>query len=139
MSFRYLLDTNVLSEPAKPAPNLGVVRQIERHRTEIATAAPAWHELLYGCFRLPASSRRDKLEEYLLEVLAPSLPILPYDDRAAERHAAERARLSLLGKTPPFTDGQIAAIAYVHDLILVTRNVSDYEHFEGLVVENWCT
>ncbi|MBI9084711.1 MAG: hypothetical protein JEZ11_14035 [Desulfobacterales bacterium] len=40
-------------------------------------------------------------------------------------------------KTPSFVDGQIAAIAFVNGLVVVTRNVSDFECFEGLQVENW--
>jgi tRNA(fMet)-specific endonuclease VapC len=56
---------------------------------------------------------------------------------AAEWHAQERARLSLIGKTPPFVDGQIAAIAKVNDLIIVTANISDYQAFSGLMIENW--
>ena len=71
------------------------------------------------------------------EVVGPTLPVFSYDTPAAEVHAIERARLSRLGKTPPFADGQIAAIARVNGLILVTRNVADFRAFEALDVENW--
>ncbi|HSK77295.1 MAG TPA: type II toxin-antitoxin system VapC family toxin [Thermoanaerobaculia bacterium] len=137
MTLRYLLDTNVLSEPVKPVPNAGVLIRIRQHWEELATAAPVWHELWFGCRRLPSSTRRTKLEEYLGKSLAPSLKRLPYDDHAAERHAEERARLVSLGKTPSFTDGQIAAIAMVHGLIVVTRNIDHFVAFQGLVVQNW--
>lgn len=137
MSPRFLVDANVLSEPLKPSPNPAVLRQIEKHRAEIVTASPVWHELLYGCDRLPESKRRATIEEYLWQTLAPSLVILPYDARAAQRHAGERARLTGVGRTPPFLDGQIAAIAFVHDLVLVTRNVDDFAPFEKLQIENW--
>ncbi|MEA3360272.1 MAG: VapC toxin family PIN domain ribonuclease, partial [Thermodesulfobacteriota bacterium] len=63
--------------------------------------------------------------------------ILPYDDRAAEWHAKERARLSAKGATPSFVDGQIAAIASVNGLVLVTRNVDDFKTFLDLKLENW--
>jgi tRNA(fMet)-specific endonuclease VapC len=63
--------------------------------------------------------------------------ILPYDERAAEWHAKERARLSSLGQTPAFVDGQIAGIAKVNGLVLVTRNTIDFKKFSGLKVENW--
>ncbi len=63
--------------------------------------------------------------------------ILPYDERAALWHAKERARLVSEGYMPSFVDGQIASIANVNDLILVTRNVSDFELFSGLEIENW--
>ncbi len=38
---------------------------------------------------------------------------------------------------PPFVDGQIAAIAYVNNLILVTRNIEDFKNFADLKLENW--
>ncbi|WP_331281805.1 PIN domain-containing protein [Planktothrix serta] len=38
---------------------------------------------------------------------------------------------------PSYPDGQIAAIAKVNHLILVTRNVSDFADSEGLTLENW--
>ena len=139
MSYRYLLDTNVLSEPVKPTPNRGVISRLERDRNAVATAAPVWHELLYGCYRLPPSKRRKTLERYLKVVLDPAIPVLPYDSSSAEWHAEERARLTALGKTPAFVDGQIAAIARVRGLILVTSNVSAYADFDGLIVEDWKT
>ena len=77
------------------------------------------------------------IEGYLREVVGPTLSVFAYDARAADVHASERARLSRLGRTPPFADGQIAAIARVNGLVLVTRNVADFRAFEGLVVENW--
>jgi tRNA(fMet)-specific endonuclease VapC len=134
---RYLLDTDILSEPAKPRPSRKVMERLAARRDEVATASPVWHELLYGCARLPASSRRQSLEKYLNEILAPILAILPYDTAAAAWHAAERARLEARGRTPPFVDGQIAAVARVRGLTLVTRNVGDYRDFDGLVVEDW--
>jgi len=134
---RFLLDTNILSEPNRREPNQSVLDKLEKYQNEIATATIVWHELLFGCQRLPTSRKREKLEQYLYQTVA-QLPILPYTQEAAEWHAAERARLSLLGKTPPFADGQIAAIAKVNNLIIVTANVSDYEIFSDVVIENWC-
>ncbi len=42
-----------------------------------------------------------------------------------------------VGLTPTFVDGQIAAIAYVNNLVVVTINTSDFMDFGGLHVENW--
>jgi predicted nucleic acid-binding protein len=53
------------------------------------------------------------------------------------RDPKERARLIPLGLTPSYADGQIAAIAKVNNLILVTRNVADYANFQDLAIENW--
>jgi tRNA(fMet)-specific endonuclease VapC len=134
---KYLLDTNVLSEGAKTAPDRHVMIMLERHRDEITTAAPVWHELQYGWLRLPVSRKRELLEAYLQDVVWQNLDILPYDERAAEWHAEQRARLSARGQTPSFVDGQIAAIAKVNGLALVTRNVSDFSLFEDLDVKSW--
>ena len=38
MSWRFLLDTNVLSEPTRPIPNANVVKMLERYKEEVATA-----------------------------------------------------------------------------------------------------
>lgn len=133
----FLLDTNVLAEPMRPVPNPKILNRLETLYPSFVIAAPVWHELLFGVQRLPSSRKRRKLETYLTVVIGPSLPILPYDRKAAAWHAAERARLSQSGKTPSFTDGQIAAIAKVNGLTLVTANRSDFEAFEGLSLVDW--
>ena len=137
MTGRFLLDTNVLSEPMRPAPDRKVLDQLRRHHEELATAAIIWHELWFGCRRLPDSEKRRAIEEYLTRVVAPTISILSYDERAAEWHAVERARLTKAGKTPAFADGQIAAIAATQDLILVTFNRADYAEFRDVTIEDW--
>jgi len=134
---KYLLDTNVLSEAVKALPDRCVMKMLENHQDEIATAAPVWHELLYGCLRLPVSRKREMLQAYLEDVVFRSMDILPYDERAAEWHARQRSKLSLHGKMPTFVDGQIAAITSVNGLILVTRNTQDFKLFENFRVLNW--
>lgn len=138
MTPRYLLDTTVVSEPLHPRPSQALLARLRRREGECVTAAPVWHELLFGARLLPSgSARRRTLERYLADVVRQALAILPYDAAAADWHATERARLSKVGRTPPFVDGQIAAVARVNDLVLVTRNTADYGAFEGLRVEDW--
>ena len=134
---QYLLDTNVVSEPLRPEPSEGIVRKLRVHGEESAIPTPVWHELRFGCARLPPSRRRDTLERYLEDVVLASFPVLDYGREAADWHARQRARLVAAGQTPPFVDGQIAAIAHVNSLILVTSNVRDFEEFEGLRLERW--
>lgn len=134
---RYLLDTNVISEAIKLAPNKNVMRKLEIHQEVIATASPVWHELKFGCLRLPLSKKRLVIEAFLSEVVESTLEIIPYDEAAAVWHAEQRAILTKVGKAPSFVDGQIAAIAKVNQLILVTRKTSDYKGFSALEIENW--
>lgn len=137
MSLVYLLDTNVLSELTKLSPDAGVVDRFEVHQNQCAMASVVWHELQFGVLRMPAGRKRNYLEDYLSQTVRPFLPCLPYDEVAAQWHAQERARLTALGLTPSYADGQIAAIAAVNELILVTHNQRDVQCFQGLQVESW--
>lgn len=134
---KFLLDTSIVSSPVSKTPNPEIVRKLSQHPYECAIAAPVWHELTYGCRRLPNGKRRAALEAYLEEVVGPSFPILSYDDRAAAWHAEERARLEGLGTPIPYVDGQIAAIARTNDLILVTVNTKDFTRIKDIRVEDW--
>lgn len=113
------------------------MRRLRDYEGEMAIPALVWHELRFGCARLPTSRRRAAIERYLDEVVAVGFPVLGYDQRAADWHALERARLATSGRTPPFVDGQIAAIARVNELILVTLNKADFRAFKGLQVKSW--
>lgn len=137
MTPAFLLDTNVVSDPLRPEPNPLIMRRLREHEGEAAIPALVWHELRFGCARLARSARKLAIERYLEDVVLRSFPILDYDQRAADWHAGERARLVAIGKTPPFIDGQIAAIAFVNDLTLISSNQGDFSGFEGLRVRSW--
>jgi tRNA(fMet)-specific endonuclease VapC len=132
----YLLDTNVVSEPTRPRPVARVTARLQANIDRCAIASVTWHELRFGVERLPPGRRRDSLTDYL-RLLAPQVPILAYDQPAADWHARMRVREADSGATRPFADGQIAAIAAVHGLTLVTRNVPDFAGIDGLLVESW--
>lgn len=134
---RFLLDTNVLSEPLKREASPAVLSKLTQRLPSSATAAPVWFEIWHGMRRMPVSDRRAVCEAYFYGLRRDGFTILPYDKDAAEWHAAEQARLAGAGKPAPTTDGEIAAIAAVNDLTLVTRNVGDFEVFSGLKVDNW--
>jgi tRNA(fMet)-specific endonuclease VapC len=137
VSFKFLVDTNVLSEPRRLSPDPGIMTALERHATQIVTAAPVWFELRYGVARLPESHQKKLLSRYLESVIRATIPIFPYDEEAATWHATQRALLERQGHTPPFVDGQIAAIAATNDLCLVTANVSDFSCFQSLEIVDW--
>ena len=136
MALRYLLDTNAVSEWVKPTPDATVLKSLQRHHDARAIAAPTLQELAYGFARLAPGKRRDQLELWLNE-LAQRLPVLPFDAQAAWWLGVERARLGRVGIQLPHVDGEIAAVAQTAQLVLVARNVKDFERIEGLVVECW--
>lgn len=134
---RYLLDTNTISEPTRPAPAPHVLARLRAFTGVLAIPSLVLYELSYGCARLAPGQRRAQIETYITNVVLATVPILEYDTAAALWQAAERARLIAQGINPPFVDGQIAAIAATQRLTLVTRNVRDFAHYQGLMVEDW--
>ena len=120
-----------------PKPSRAVIERLARRQEQCAIAAIVWDELTYGCARLPTGRRKQELESYLKEVVHPSFPILPYDEQAAHWHGIERAHQESAGKPKPYVDGQIAAIARVNELILVTPNVRHFQGFRDVAIEDW--
>jgi tRNA(fMet)-specific endonuclease VapC len=137
MALTYLVDTNIISELERAAPDAQVLARFQACQHEVALASVSWHELLFGYYRLPPSKRKTRIGHFLMDAVAPILPILPFDTAAADWLAGERARLSKIGRTPAFADGQIAAVARTRGLILVTRNVKDFASFADLTIEIW--
>lgn len=134
---QFLLDTNVLSEPLKPEPNQKVLDRLTANSDVMAVSSISYHEIVFGYAKLVDSRRKLAIEAYVYQEIETKLLILPYDQLAAKWHALEHARLRRIGKTPPSLDAQIAAVAAVNNLTLVTRNVKDFQYFQDLKVENW--
>ena len=134
---KFLLDTNTLSEPARKQPNSNVMQGLAQYDGQYATAAIVWHELQYGCELLADSKRKIELQSYLLTLQDGGLIILPYDQLAAEWYAKQRALLKAQGSIPAYAEGEIASIAAVNNLTLVTRNTDDFSDFKNLELDNW--
>ena len=80
-ALKYLLDSNIVSEPARVRPNGGVLSRLLRYRYEVCIAAPVLHELRYGVSRMPEGVRKRSLAAYLATLLDSTLAVLPYDRR----------------------------------------------------------
>jgi len=137
MGIKYLLDTNILSELSKNNPNSNVVSCLNQYGDSCSTASIVIHEINFGINRLEEGKIKSNLQLFLKQLEAYKFQIFPYDKKAAYYHALERAKLVKKGLTPAFADGQIAAIASINNLVLVTRNTNDFMNFNGLLLENW--
>ena len=130
---RYLLDSNIWIEVLK-AKRVRLVDRFTRTRIdEMATCSPVRAELMHGAEKyVDVEVRKEVVARALGKVVS-----LPFDDRCADRygqirHDLERRRC-IIG---PY-DLQIAAIALVHDLTVVTGNVEEFARVHGLKVEDW--
>jgi predicted nucleic acid-binding protein len=129
-----LLDTNVLSETARPAPNPGVLEFIEA-QGETFISAITVYELERGVERLPAGKRRRSLEAWLALTLAGPHGVLAFDDATARGAARLEARLRREGRAIETRDLFIAATALTHNLTLVTHNVGDFAGTGAMVID----
>ncbi len=134
---KYLLDTNIISELVKTAPDKSVLEKIQKNENDCSISSITFHELKYGLNRLPESRKKEKIQKFVDLIVSTRFPILSYDEKAAEVHSQFRVLLASEGCILPFADSQIAAIAMANNLILVTRNVKDFTPISGLNIENW--
>ena len=130
-------DTSTLVALIAPKPSASLVRRISRNEAKCAIAAPVLSELVCGYESLPTGKRRSVVESFLSRIVLELFPVLPYDRDAAAWHGLERARQERTERVASFVTGQIAAIATVHQLTVVTANPLDFSEFSELAVEDW--
>jgi predicted nucleic acid-binding protein len=131
---KYLVDSNVLSEPTKPDPEPGVVDWLRRKEKQIAVSPIILGELEYGILLLPAGPKRRKLQAWFSEGVH-RLTILDFDAATASAWARLLAGLKKNGQAMTVKDSLIAATALAHNLTVATRNVADFRH-AGVRLEN---
>ena len=126
---KYLVDTNIFSEPTKPQPNERVENWIAQHEADFYTSSLVIAELLNGLQKLPDGERKRTLAqqlERLIERLGGR--ILSFNVRVAREWVRLQAELRAKGHVMPWEDSIIAATARHHRLTLVTHNTSDFVH-----------
>jgi hypothetical protein len=133
-----VLDTNVVSELAKPTANPVVVAWVDA-QIDLAIAAPSLAELRFGVARLPEGKRRTTLGEAIDQLVSDDLSglVLPFDAACATAYGRIVAARERAGRPIGITDAQIAAICGVHDAVLSTRNVRDFVGTEIDIVDPW--
>ena len=124
----YLLDTCILSEVWKPAPNAGVVSWLsDSIEDELFLSVLTLGELRKGLDRLPSGKRRDRLvTDYGMLRTRFSSRVLPVTAAVAERWGTLAATVGRDGGHLHVVDGLLAATALVAGLTVVTRNVGDF-------------
>jgi toxin FitB len=126
-----ILDTNILSEPARPKPDPAALRWIGRQdNAMLYTTSVNQAEVLFGIARMAKGVKRTIVQDAALAMFGKEFAdrILPFDSRAAELFAEIVARRMEIGKPIGTMDAQIAAIARSHDAAIATRDVMDFQY-----------
>ena len=135
-----VLDTNVVSELMRRAPEAGVVRWVDRFPAEdVFVTAVTAAELRYEVARLPEGHRRRELFIKVDGLLAEDFrdQILPFDELAATHYAEIVASRERAGQPISMADAQSAAICRNWSADLATRNVDDFVDTGVNIVNPW--
>ncbi len=125
----YLLDTCVISELVKPSPDANVIDWLKSTPAErLYLSVITIGEVRKGLTKLPDTKRKDLLTNWLNTLLEDyQNRIYSIDPTVAENWGIMQGNAEKKGKQLSSLDSLIAAIVYTHNLILVTRNVRDFE------------
>jgi len=135
-----ILDTNILSELMRPAPNMRVVNWLNAEEPlGVTITAITVAEILYGIERLPDGKRKQRFAQLAAEMFEEDFTerILPFDEVAAAYYATLVADSERSGRIVHSADAQIAAICQQHKAQLATRNVKDFEHLGISIIDPW--
>lgn len=135
-----LLDTNVLSELLRAAPDRAVLAWVAgQPATSLFVSAVTQAEMLLGARLLPAGRRRGALEAALAAMFEEDFAqrILPFGSESVPAYVDVVVARRTAGRPISQFDAQIAAIALQHRLRLATRNLADFEACGVSLIDPW--
>lgn len=135
-----ILDTNVISEPLKPAPDEQVISWLSAQLSEtLFLTSITLAELHAGIAKLPIGKRQQDLQRALDEQVLPLFRgrVLAFDAAAAVCFAQIHVAAQVVGNPISFADGAIAAIAAANKFLLATRNVRDFRGTGLKLINPW--
>lgn len=129
----YLIDTNHASVIMSGGQEISELLRVRAEAGDsFAISITVLGELYFAAY---ASGRRE-LNLVNIRYLLSRLPVLPFDAAAAEEYGRIRAELKAAGRPIPSTDAQIAAVARVHRLTVLTAD-RHFGYVDGLSAQNW--
>lgn len=137
---KYLLDTCVISEMIKPTPNPTVIDWINHHRDPVLfLSVLTVGEIQKGIAKLPDSGKKTVLQAWIDRDLQQRFDgrILDITEEVAKRWGEIQAAAEQRGVKMPIIDSLIAATGLVHDLTVVTRNVTDMANSGVKLLNVW--
>ena len=135
-----LIDTNVISEPWKPAPAAQVVAWLDAQAIEtLFISAISVAELRFGIASMPAGRRQAILHTRLEDEVLPHFVerILPFTIGASRFYSELMAGARVSGKAIGMADGLIAATAAEKGLVVATRDTSPFKAAGLKVINPW--
>lgn len=135
-----LIDTNVISEPWKPTPDLRVLAWIDDQAIDtLYLSAVTVAELRFGIAAMPAGKRQETLLRRLEQEVLPLFQnrVLAFDLEASQAYAELMAGAKAAGRSVGIADGYIAATAAAWGFMVATRDTSPFEAVGLNTINPW--
>lgn len=135
-----VLDTNVLSEILRPAPDERPLSWLAgQSRSVLFTTTVTRAELLYGAQLLPDGQRKATLLAAIRQIFSLDMAgqVLGFDSDAADHYAEIAATRKDCGKPISQFDAMIAAMTKSRGARLATRNVKDFLGCGIEIIDPW--
>jgi predicted nucleic acid-binding protein len=132
-----LLDSNVISESMRIAPDRRVMSWLDRHpASSLFLCAITVDEITFGIEVLPSGRKRTRLAAVFSRIIDLfSGRIIAFDTRAATESAKFRGQRRLAGSPMSLGDSQIAGVAKSRGYALATLNARDFRDIDLSVLE----
>ena len=132
------IDTNVISETLKKAPDPAVMAWLVRHDAELALPSVAIAEIAFGIQKIRPDQRADRLEQGLSGWRERfSDRIFGLNEAAALSYGEIMSTAMRRGRPMSAPDGMIGAIAAVNGGRLATRNLADFATTDLELINPW--
>ena len=135
-----LLDTNVVSEPLRAAPDARVIAWIDAQPLEtLYLSAITVAELRASVTLLPAGKRRAGLQEGLEKRVLPLFAgrVVPFDLACTQAYAELMTKARAAGLAIATADGYIAAIAAANGFAMASWDTGPFEAAGVAVINPW--
>ena len=133
----FLVDTNVVSEIVRPAPDQRVLKFLSRE-DDIWLSVVTLHELSYGAARVLDPIRRERLTAWVASIKSRFKGrLIAVDEAIAELAGRARALAAARGYSVAPLDAFIAATAQNGSMTLATRNLRDFVALDVVTFDPW--
>ncbi|MCD9187737.1 MAG: type II toxin-antitoxin system VapC family toxin [Pyrinomonadaceae bacterium] len=136
---KFLLDTNVISEPKQKTPNKKVLEWLDaQDESKIYLSVLSVGEIRRGIARLDSGKKKTELEEWLEKLRNRfARRLLPLSETTFLVWGRMCGELENKGIVRSALDSLLEATALEHDLILVTRNVKNFQNSQVTILNPW--
>ncbi|MBI2924485.1 MAG: type II toxin-antitoxin system VapC family toxin [Verrucomicrobia bacterium] len=126
----YLVDTNILTHPARRTPSPRVLEWLRANQTGLYTSVLVIGEIVYGIQKLPHNSQRRQALEVSLQQTRRVMEgrVLSLNSRVADEWGRLVCEMEVKGQLLPVVDSLLAATARRYQLTVATDNTSDFAH-----------